>query len=317
MKALVFDGRFHLSEVAQPYRQKGEALIRVRMAGICNTDIEIVRGYMNFRGILGHEFVGEVIGSEGDQLVGRRVVGEINLACGDCDFCRSGLSRHCPNRRVLGIYQKDGVFAEYLTLPLENLHPVSEGLPDEEAVFVEPLAAALEILEQGPPHPSDKVAIIGDGKLGLLVAQVLQSTGAQITLVGKHPQKMQLATRWGLDTCPASKAKSLPPQDVVVECSGSPSGWELALQLIRPQGTLILKSTYHQSFPFNPAPLVIHEIRLVGSRCGPFPAAIRLLEEGKIQVKPLIHRIFSLSQALEAFEYAQQEGVLKVLLRMD
>ncbi len=281
MKALVFEGKPALQDVPVPNPLPGEALVKVRMAGICKTDIEIVRGYMNFHGIPGHEFVGTVKRSPDPQQVGRRVVGEINAGCGDCSYCRKGLQRHCPHRTVLGILGRDGAMAEYLTLPTSNLVPVPPTLSDEKAVFTEPLAAALEILEQVKIRPEDSVAVIGDGRLGLLVCMVLRLTGCNLLLVGKHPEKLEFFTRMHGSSITLDSFRSREGRfDVVVEASGHPSGWELAVRRVKPRGIIVLKSTYHGGFDFNPAPLVIDEITVVGSRCGQFAAALRLMESG-------------------------------------
>ncbi len=316
MQALFFDGkRIQLTERPLPKPAKDEALIRVRTAGICATDLEILNGYMAFRGIPGHEFVGVVESAPDSRWVGRRVVGEINIGCGTCSTCRAGLERHCPNRKVLGILDKDGAFAEFLTLPLKNLHPVPDALLDRAAVFTEPLAAALEILEQVPIQPASRVAIVGDGKLALLIARVLANTGAQITVLGKHPEKLAHFAVSGVETVLVG-AWDGKPQDVVVEASGSPSGWELALSLVRPRGTLVLKSTYHGNLTTHPAKIVIDEISVVGSRCGPFAPALRLLATGKIRVDDLVTAEFPLKEGEKALKRAAEPEALKVLLRM-
>ena len=315
MNALFFDGsRIRVTDRPMPRPGKNEALVRVRYAGICATDLEILNGYMAFRGIPGHEFVGIVEEAPEPSWVGRRVVGEINIGCGTCAYCLSGLERHCPNRKVLGILDKDGAFAEFLTLPLKNLYPVPDEISDHQAVFTEPLAAALEILEQVSIRPADRVAIVGDGKLAILVARVLANTGVKLTVVGKHPEKLARFQAPGVETV-LLKRLSLEPQDVVVEASGKPDGWELAVSLLRPRGTLILKSTYHTNLTTNPAKLVIDEITVVGSRCGRFEPALRLLAAGKISVDDLITAEFPLTKGVQAFEKAREPGALKVLLR--
>lgn len=313
MKALRFDEKLCLTDVLSPKRKDGEALIKVRMAGICNTDLEIIGGYMGFRGILGHEFVGQVEEATNAEWLGQRVVGEINIACGECEFCRKGLGRHCPNRTVLGIQGKDGAFAEYLTLPEKNLHRVADSIADEEAVFVEPLAASLEILQQIKIDPASRVAIIGDGKLGLLITQVLARSGCELLVVGKNTGKLALAESFGANI---SQAESRPNDkfDMVVEASGSPKGFALALELLKPRGTMVLKSTYHEELGFNPAKLVIDEIKLVGSRCGPFAPALRQLENKWIDVKPLVTGIFPFDEAVQAFAKAQKADSLKIIL---
>jgi alcohol dehydrogenase len=315
MRALHFGTSLRLiGDHLSPVVPRGEALIRPRVAGICNTDIEIVRGYFGFQGVLGHEFVGDVVACEDSPgWVGRRVVGEINAWCGDCPTCRRGDPTHCPNRSTLGIYKRDGAMAEYFTLPAKLLLEVPSALSDEEAVFTEPLAAACEILEQIHLRPTDRVHVIGDGKLGLLVAQVLQLTGCDLTVIGKHEAKLAILKRRGVRTC---LLNDLPPglADVVVEATGNPDGFALARRLLRPRGTLILKSTYHGAVNLDLSMVVVDEIRLVGSRCGPFSAALRLLEQGLVDVKSLISETHPFSKAEEAFARAAAPGVLKVLL---
>lgn len=316
MKALFFDGQSpSLIFASKPEPETGEALIRVRYAGICTTDLEILNGYLSFRGILGHEFVGVVEESPDPGWIGKRVVGEINIGCGTCPVCLAGLERHCPNRRVLGILNKDGAFAEYLTLPVKNLREVPPSISDKEAVFTEPLAAALEILEQIKIEPNFSVTIIGDGKLAQLIARVLINIGVRLTVIGKHPEKLKRFADQGVITFLADDI-SLPKQDIVIESSGSPTGWELALSLVRPRGTIVLKSTYHKKLTTNPANLVIDEITVVGSRCGQFEPALRLLERRTIVVDDLISAEFPLENALEALKAAQQRNALKVLLRV-
>jgi threonine dehydrogenase-like Zn-dependent dehydrogenase len=320
MKALRFeDGRLGLAEVPAPARE-GEALVRVRVAGVCNTDLEIARGYAGFEGTLGHEFVGVVESAPGAPgLVGQRVVGEINAGCGRCRWCRAGDPRHCPDRTVLGIVGRDGAFAEYLQLPAANLLPVPDELPDERAVFTEPLAAACGITERVRVEMETRIAVIGDGKLGLLCAQALKATtGAGVTLVGRHESKMEIARGRGVRV---RKADELPPSydrcfDVTVEASGSPAGLETALRLLRPRGTLVLKSTFHGRTELDAAPLVVDEISIVGSRCGRFPAALELLRRGAVEVDALVHDEFPLAEGVRAMERAAEPGVLKVLLRM-
>lgn len=307
-------------ERTRPERPTGEALIQVRLAGICNTDLELVRGYMDFEGVPGHEFVGEVVESDDASLVGTRVVGEINAACGECDFCRQGLSRHCANRTVLGILNRDGVHAQYTSLPTENLHVVPDSLSDEEAVFTEPLAAACEVTEQVHIEPAHRVVVIGDGKLGLLVAQVLSLTGCELHVIGRHQSKLDIVARRGatVEVVPSGEESRLPERwaDIAVEVTGNPSGLAAARRLLKPRGTLVLKSTYAGQTELNFAPFVVNEITLVGSRCGPFPAALRLLERGLIDVTSFIHDRFPLKQGPVAYERAAESGVLKVLLEM-
>ncbi|HYF49068.1 MAG TPA: alcohol dehydrogenase catalytic domain-containing protein [Planctomycetota bacterium] len=321
MRALIVDppGRLRLSTIEQPPLPKGECRVRINLAGICRTDLELVKGYMGFSGIPGHEFVGVVVDGP-ERLLKRRVVGEINAACGDCASCRMGLCRHCANRSVLGIFKRPGAFAETLTLPEANLLTVPDSVSDEEAVFTEPLAAALEIFEQIHVQPGARMLVIGDGKLGLLIAQVCAHMGARVTLSGRHEKKLALARRWNVEAI-ASSQLGAPNRErfpYVVECTGTPGALAEALNLIAPRGTLILKSTYA---PTNPpqidwARIVIDEITLLGSRCGPFAPALRLLASGKIDVRSLIDHRKTLDQGVEAFELAAQKGVLKVLVRV-
>lgn len=315
MLALAFDGeRLNLREQPLPIPAEGEALIKVRLAGICNTDLEIVRGYMGFRGVLGHEFVGEVAEAADPAWVGQRVVGEINAYCGVCDTCRSGAPTHCPHRTTLGIAGRDGALAEYCTLPVHCLHPVPAGVSDEEAVFVEPLAAALEIPEQAHIRPTERVIVVGDGKLGLLVAQVLALTGCDLVGVGRHGNKLAQLQRLGIETRLAAEAADL-RADCVVDCTGHPEGFALARSMLRPRGRLILKSTYHGRIEADLTGLVVDEITLVGSRCGPFAPALRLLQRRLVDVTGLIDSLFRLEDGLTAFARAGTPGALKVLVR--
>ena len=318
MKAIVFDGRLHYREdrpLPEPDKA-GDALIRVRIAGICNTDLEIVKGYMGFRGIPGHEFVGTVekVNERNKSLAGKRVVGEINCVCGVCDYCTGGLSRHCPERTTLGISGRDGAFAEYLTLPAENLHEVPGNVSDEEAVFAEPLAAAFEIVEQVNIKPTDRIIVLGDGKLGLLCAFVLALTGAETMLAGNHEHKLAIAREAGIGTCLARDLPVDKRQDVVVEATGTPAGLQKALECVRPRGTVVLKSTVASTREVDLNKVVIDEVTLIGSRCGPFEPALRALSDRAINVMPLISGIFPVGDALEAFKAAGQKGSLKILI---
>jgi threonine dehydrogenase-like Zn-dependent dehydrogenase len=315
MRVLYFDEQLtYRPQQPTPTPGCGEALIRTRLAGICNTDIEIVRGYKGFRGILGHEFVGVVEQADSrPELVGQRVVGEINLYCGECATCRRGDETQCPNRTTLGIDRRDGAMADMLTLPAKLLHPVPPNVPDEIAVFTEPLAAACQILQQVHLRSTDRVIVLGDGKLGLLVAQVLQLTGCNLLAVGRHRNKLEILERRGICTQLAGE-EILPGADVVVEVTGSPAGFALAQSLVRPRGTLVLKSTFHGDVGLNLSRLVVDEITVIGSRCGPFETALRLLERNLIDVESLIHATYPLSEGLAAFERAVAPGVLKVLL---
>jgi alcohol dehydrogenase len=318
MKALVLQkGRICLeSAYPEPVPLAGEGVIKVRLAGICSTDLELLAGYMEFSGVPGHEFVGTVESSGRPELLGKRVVGEINCACGVCSECTAGRSTHCPKRTVLGILRRDGALAEKLSLPEKNLHAVPDAISDEEAVFVEPVAAALEILEQVHVRPTQTVYVIGDGKLGLIASQVLRLTGCRLTSIGKHPRKLNLLQTQGMRTARLDQAPS-ERADIVVECTGNRSGFELARSLVRPRGVLVLKSTFKEEGGIETTPLVIEEITIVGSRCGPFPPAISLLEQKLIDVKSLITAAFPLSRGLQAFEKASEPESLKVLLRME
>ena len=313
MQALYFDGDLKMAELPIPEPTAGEVLIRVLLAGVCRTDLEVLRGYRDFTGIPGHEFVGVVAGPGDSPWLGRRVAGEINIACGSCELCRRGLSRHCRQRQVLGLAGRHGSFAQYLTLPAGNLHLVSEAIPDEAAVFTEPLAAALAVTEAAPNPAESRALVVGDGTLGLLSALVLALHGAEVDLVGHYPEHLRLAEPYGVR---GFLEKDLERQDydLVVEASGSPSGLALALERVRPRGAVVLKSTYTGQFPLATAALVVPEVRLIGSRCGPFPAALRLLARGWVDPRPLTSRRFPLAEGASALEYARQPGVLKVLL---
>jgi alcohol dehydrogenase len=318
MRALVFDqSLLYQSRRPEPPAEQGDSLLKVRQAGICATDLEITKGYMGFRGVLGHEFVADVVESPDKSLVGQRVVGEINCVCGRCDLCLSGLSSHCRNRTVLGIQNHDGAFAEFVRLPAANLHVVPKAVDDDNAVFVEPLAAAFQILKQVRLDERKWVTVLGDGRLGLLVAQVLRNTGAPVRVIGRHPDKLALCEKWSIRSRPLDDISPRHDQDVVVDCTGSPAGLELALQLLRPRGTLVLKSTFAGGKPLNLASAVIDEITIVGSRCGPFREALRALAEKSVDVVSLIHRRTKLEQGVEAMALAARPGVLKVLLTME
>jgi threonine dehydrogenase-like Zn-dependent dehydrogenase len=318
MRALLFKETLQLdTRHAEPQASEGDTLIRVRQAGICSTDLEICRGYMGFGGILGHEFVGEVVSSVNKDLSGQRVCGEINIVCGRCDLCLSGLSSHCRNRSVLGILNHDGAFADYLRLPAANLHVLPKNVDDDQAVFVEPLAAAFQVLKQIKLDGRKWVTVLGDGRLGLLVAQVLRNAGCPVRVIGKHADKMALCEKWSIRSRPVDEITPRHDQDVVVDCTGTAGGFELAMQMTRPRGTIVLKSTAAAGKSLNLAPLVIDEINVVGSRCGPFKDAIRALTEKSIDVTALIHRRMKLDQGIEAMELAARPGILKVILTMD
>jgi alcohol dehydrogenase len=313
-------GRVEIRAQALPRVPSGFARIRLLAAGMCSTDLELQRGYYGFSGTPGHEFVGEVVsvsGTNGDdsRWIGRRVVGEINIACGHCDWCRRGLGRHCPTRTVLGIVKHPGAFREFLTLPIRNLHRVPASIPTEHAVFIEPVAAACEILDQVTIPKGERVAVLGDGKLGLLVSQVLQAHGAQVHLYGRHPDKMRLAQPAGVTTEIVPKKLPVAAWPFVVDATGSSEGLRAAVSMCIPRGTVIMKSTVHGLVPIDTAPAIVNEITLVGSRCGRFEAALPLLTAGKVNVGGMISDEFPLDRARQAFAQAAKKGVLKVLLR--
>ena len=321
MKAVVFDENLKLVDNYEtPMPKKGEVLIKTRMSGICNTDLEITKGYMGYKGVLGHEFVGDVVkvGDECDfKWMGKRVVGEINCGCNNDPWCAQNLQRHCPNRQTLGIWQKDGCFSEYFTLPVENLLEVPQNLSDEEATFVEPVAAAMEITEQLHIKPADKVALLGDGKLGLCIALVLNALNVDLVHIGKHQNTLEISRKAGVRT---KMLQDLRPEDnksfdIVIEATGSTGGFETSLALTKPRGVLVLKSTIAAKEGLNLAPVVIDEITVLGSRCGQFAPALRLMGAKKLDIKPLISEIYPIDKALEAFEKNKEKDVLKVLLK--
>jgi len=312
MQAFLFDGTTRLVDLPAPRLVAGEAIIAPRLAGICATDIHITRGYMQYHGVLGHEFVGTVVACDDPTWLGQRVVGEINACCYHCATCARGDEPHCPNRTTLGIDRRDGTMAERFRLPIHNLHRVPASLPDDVAVFTEPLAAALEIVEREHLHPTERIAIVGDGKLGLLVAQVLRLIGAELMVIGHHSERWDLLRTQGIAVSAMPEPREERCWDVVVDCTGSPSGLETARQMLRPRGRLVLKSTFHGTSALDLSRLVVDEIELVGSRCGPFAPALRLLERGLVATAPLIHAIYPLAEAEQAFAAAQ--GQLKVLL---
>lgn len=313
MRALVWDGTdLRVTERPEPRADAATAVVRVALAGICNTDLEIVKGYMGFRGVLGHELVGTVVDGPAEWK-DKRVVGEINFACGRCSACRRGLGRHCAERSVMGILNADGAFADEIAIPTANLHQVPERVSDEEAVFTEPLAAAFEILEQIPLLPGTRAVVLGDGKLGLLVAQVLSQAGARVLAVGKHAEKLAVLDRRGIATVALDRWQS-EPADIVVEATGTAAGFAAAVAATRPRGTLVLKSTVAGRPEVDLAPLVINEITVVGSRCGRFAPALRALEEGTVDVRSLVTARRSLTDAVQAFDDARASGALKVLI---
>jgi threonine dehydrogenase-like Zn-dependent dehydrogenase len=313
MRALLLDESGpRLTDRPAPAAGDGRAVVEVHAAGVCNTDLELVKGYMGFRGVLGHEFAGAVV--EGpDEWRGARVVGEINFGCGDCVPCARGLRRHCPNRRVMGIVGADGAFAERVAVPVANLHRVPERLPDEVAVFTEPLAAAFEIIEQVPVDATTDCVVLGDGKLGLLAAQVLARAGARVLAVGKYPPKLAILERRGIRTALIGDWDRK-PVDLVVEATGTAGGFDAAVGATRPRGTLVLKSTVAERVALNLAPVVINEITVVGSRCGSFPPALEALHSGEVDVRSLISHRVPLREAIRGLELAASPGVLKVLI---
>ncbi len=314
MKALWLENsRLGLRSLPEPSKP-GEALIRIRVAGICSTDLELVRGYYPFTGIPGHEFVGEVVASDDQSWIGQRVVGEINVTCGSCEQCLNGRSTHCENRTVLGISKRNGTLAEFTTLPTANLHRVPASVPDELAVFTEPLAAALQIQQQVCVRPTDRVLVVGAGRLGQLVAQSLALTGCDLHVVARHSYQQKILVDRGIRII---GEEDIQPRrwDIVVEATGSPDGFSLARQAVRPRGTLVMKSTYKGDVSVNFSSIVVDEVTIVGSRCGPFEPALRLLEKGQVDPSVLIAKEFGLEESLQAFEHAAGAGVLKVLVR--
>jgi threonine dehydrogenase-like Zn-dependent dehydrogenase len=311
MRALWLENnQISMQNIPQPDKPN-EALIKIRRAGICSTDLELVKGYYPYTGILGHEFVGEVVSAPDPAWIGRRVVGEINIACGKCESCLNRRPTHCEVRTVLGISNHDGVFAEFTTLPLENLHRVPDSVSDEMAAFTEPLAAALEIQEQIQIKPTDRVLLVGAGRLGQLVAQTLALTGCGLQVLVRHAYQKDLLGARGIQTI--AEADIQPRKwDIVVEATGSPAGFSIARKAIRPRGTLVMKSTYAGEMSINFSSLVVDEITVVGSRCGPFEPALRLLERREVDPTVLISAQYKLGDMLKAFEHAAQPGVLKV-----
>ena len=317
MRALTYIDRLRLeTSYPEPERLPGEALLRVRVAGICATDLELIRGYMNFEGVLGHEFVAEVVEADTPALVGRRVVGEINCPCRECPTCAEGLQNHCPGRTVLGILERDGAFADYTTLPEACLHQIPEELDERAAVFAEPLAAALQVLEQAPVDGETTVCVLGDGKLGILVAQVLHTTGCRLTVLGHHEDKLDILRARGIAASLAEEAPGVRYQ-VVVDATGLPEGLGQALGLVAPRGTVVLKTTVAGETTLTLAPVVIDEVTVVGSRCGPLDKAVEWLAAGRVEVEPLIEAAYPLSEGIEAFRHAARRGARKILLTMD
>ena len=316
MRALVFDGKeTQVKEIPVPCRAEGETLVRVLTAGICNTDLELIQGYMDFKGVLGHEFVGMVEDSDTSHLEGKRVVGEINCVCHTCGYCKREMPRHCLNRTVLGITNRRGAFAEYLTLPDENLHIVPGSIRDDVAAFTEPLAAAFRIMEQIVISEDDRVVVLGDGKLGQLCAQVLWLHTKQLVCVGKHEWKLELLNRLHIPTVMADEPLER-GADIVIEATGSHAGLERALELVRPEGTVVLKTTVGHPAALDLSLPVVNELKIVGSRCGPFRPALEALAMGNVEVRPMITETYELSEGLYALERARADDVMKVLLHI-
>lgn len=315
MQALVVDGQLRLEpDRPEPVPQPGEALLGVRLAGICATDLEIVRGYMGFRGVPGHEFVADVLDAP-PALKGKRVVAEINCVCRQCDMCTAGLSSHCRRRTVVGIVGRDGAFAQRLAVPAANCHLIPDSLSDEQAVFVEPVAAAFQILRQVRVDSRTTVALLGTGRLGLLIAQVIATTGCKLTCIGRNPRTLEILDRKGIRTQSPADVQERADYDVAIECTGSPEGLPLAARLVRPRGTIVLKTTCAAPISLDLAPIVVNEISIIGSRCGPFPEAIAALAREQIDVAPLITATLPLSRGVSAFEMAAQPSSIKILLK--
>ena len=303
MRAITYDGTLkYVDDYPDPAPDHDNALIRVKYAGVCDTDVQIAQGYMDFAGVLGHEFVGTVVGPLGTEFLGQRVVGEINCPCGDCELCRRGLGKHCRSRTVLGIAGRDGCFADYVDLPETNLHAVPDAICDEAAVFTEPLSAALNVLQETHVRSEDRVAIVGDGKLGILTAQALALTGADVTVVGRHPERAAVIDAVGSPIPIVTEVEAGTDYDVAVDASGSVDGLTTALSLVRPGGTVVMKTTVAGEHALDLAPLVVDEIKLVGNRCGPFGPALRLLESGFINPEPLIEKRIKPEEAVAMVE---------------
>jgi threonine dehydrogenase-like Zn-dependent dehydrogenase len=315
MKALRFDGKHlnYLEDYPKPHGD--EALVKITMAGICGTDLEILQGYMSYEGVLGHEFVGVVEESKNKDLVGKRVVGEINVGCENCDLCKKGMQRHCPNRTVLGILNRDGAFAEYLSLPERNLHVLPDSITDKQAVFIEPIAAAFEIKEQILLKQNWRVAIVGDGRLSQLIASVLKTSCSNITCFGRHENKLQRLEKMGIKTKIGIKSDDEQSFDLVVEATGSNSGFLDSMKIVKPKGSVVLKSTIASKENIDLTPAVVNEITLVGSRCGPFRPAINALASGIISVDGLIDSEYPLERFQEALDYAKKSDTLKIVLK--
>jgi len=316
MSALIFDGQLSLQQRPRPQRKENEVLIRVQLAGICNTDHEIIRGYVpGFDGVLGHEFVGTVAEADDPSLIGKKCTAEINYACGTCDYCRQGLGRHCPNRTVMGIINQYGAFAQYICVPKENLVLIPDGIPNTNAVFIEPLAAALEILDQVEVKPDSKVLVFGDGKLGLMIGHALAATECHLTIVGKHPEKLALLEYDHIEKVLLPDFKDS-QYDIVIEATGNADAFGKSVANVRPRGTIVLKSTYAADLTFNPAPIVVNEVTVVGSRCGLFSRSIDFLSKHSVSFEKLVSHRFPFHQALDAFNASESGDAVKVILEM-
>jgi len=316
MSALVFNGTLQVEKISVPRPKRGEALIKVDKAGICNTDFEIIKGYIpGFNGVLGHEFIGTVVESDEPHMIEKRVTAEINCSCGECGFCKKGLARHCSQRTVMGIINRNGAFAEYIVVPQTNIFVIPNQIPDSDAIFIEPLAAALEIIDQVKIPEDAEILILGDGKLGLLISFVMKCSGYSTTMVGKHREKLSFAKRVGVSVIPLEEFKN-GAYDLVIEATGNRDALEMAIENTKPRGIVVLKSTYAGNISFNPSKVVVDEISIVGSRCGRFEAAINFLSNfnNRLPLSQLINKTFSLDQATEAFRYAQNPGVLKTII---
>lgn len=316
MRAVVYtDGQVRFeTDYPVPEPKPGEVLVRVVRAGICDTDLQIMKGYMGFEGVMGHEFVGV---AQNGVLRGKRVVAEINCSCGKCEMCIGGMANHCPNRTVLGIDRHDGVFADFVAVPEKNLHVVPDEISDDEAVFIEPLAAAFQITRQVRIDSRTRALVLGDGKLGYLVSQVLRLQGAQVTVAGKYPEKLALIERLGVEVEHVEHLRRVRQYHVVVDCTGSSEGVAMALQFVRPLGTVVLKTTVATPTSLHLAPVVVDEITLIGSRCGPFAVAIEALRARRVEVTPMIQDIYALPLAEQALQAAAQPGARKILLAID
>lgn len=313
MRAVVFDqnGLAGRSDYPDPLPRNGEVLVRVLRAGVCDTDLQLIRGYMGFTGVLGHEFVGI---AQSGPMKGRRVVGEINCSCWACETCRAGAPSHCPNRTVLGILNHDGAFADLIAVPQRNLHDVPDSISDDVAVFTEPVAAAFQIPSQMTIHRHDRIVVLGDGRLGNLCAQVLAHLSKDVTVVGKHPEKLALLAALGISTVLLSEFPVARNADIVVDCTGSPTGLPTALTLVSPRGTIVLKTTVAGEQTMALAPVVIDEVTILGSRCGPFDRALTALDTGEVSVLPLISARYGLADGVAAIEHARSRPALKVLI---